>query len=225
MKRVALVTLLLGLMAMSVIAATEVQSVNAVGSIKLDIAAGELVLISYPFIALEDYSLDTLIGDQMANGSVAHIWDSGAGTYQTVAKGRSTGWSGATVAQGQGFWLQSTAVSGTQTVYIVGEVPAANNDSETTTVSIVNIADAVGYTFPVDVLFTNTAIAQDASNGDTMHYWDRSIATWATSTKGRSTGWGAANSLQLNAGEAFFYQPAGGADVDWTEIVPYDLNN
>jgi hypothetical protein len=203
--------------------AADVKSVNAVGSIKIDIAPGELVLVSYPFIALEDYSLDTLIGDQMANGSIAHIWDSGINDYQSVARGRSTGWSGATVAQGQGFWLQSTA-GATQTVYLVGEVPAANNNTETTTVSIVNIADAVGYTFPVDVMWTNTALAIAGSNGDTMHYWDRSIGDWSSNAKGRSTGWGSAEGLQLKAGEAFFYQPAGGADIDWTEIVPYDLD-
>ena len=208
-----------------------VTSVNVVGYYSVTIPAGKLALVSPVLNSFEPGTIQDLIGDQLPAGSTVHAWDrtaaSGAGAYRTVNYlGFPTpSWADTNlVLRGDAMWIQPGSGSETSyTVTFMGEVPGDYSGTGTTTLHNIDVADAVGYSYPVDILWTNTAISKLAEV-KTVHFWDVNGGTYATYNYAAppfGSGWGGANSKVINAGEAFWVETS--AAIDWTEIAPYDL--
>jgi hypothetical protein len=164
-------------------------------------------------------SLSELIGDQLPGGSIVHIWDRTNDVYTTVSKTRF-GWGSGSLDWGSSFWIVNSGAT-TNTVTLPGEVPADYNAGDAISIPIEGV-DAVAYAYPVDVMWTNTTLAKNSQGGDVLHIWDVDQQAYVTYSKTRF-GWGSATDLKLEVGQSFWYVPASGT-ADWTEQVPYSLN-
>jgi hypothetical protein len=66
-----------------------------------------------------------------------------------------------------------------------GEVPGASNSTET--VQLDNLYGFMGYPFPVEVLWTNTQLADDLPVGAAMFVWDPLVQNYlAVATKNQN---------------------------------------
>ena len=214
-----------------------VFSQNAVGYVRVKVpGSGDLNLCRLDFLPLDPNvpnNVLNVIGDQLPVNSSVFIWDStlneGAGGYIPVTKGARAGWpstgAGATeIDQGVAFWLQTPASDPNDYfVYLMGEVPGANNDSESKTLAIsgAGLLDAVGYPFPAAIEFGNTTLADALPANASVFFWDVDEQEYQPFTKGARAGWSAAaESWVIEPGSSFWVQNPG-APVDWTEAKPY----
>lgn len=226
MKKMMLVMAAGAMLTAAVAHADTVTSVNVVGYYSVTIPAGKLALVTPVLESFEPGTLQDLIGDQLPAGSSVHVWDRASTSYRTVNYlGFPTpSWSDTNlILRGDALWIQPSGAT-EQTVTFMGEVPGNYNAAGTTTVFNVDGADAVGYSYPVDMLWTNTAIAQAAPAVSTVHFWDITNGTWNTFNYAAppfGSGWGGANSKVIKAGEAFWVETS--STIDWTETAPYDL--
>lgn len=202
---------------------TNVLSQNAVGYVKKTVDQGTLALMSYDFIDLagNPVTVASLMGDQVPVGTAVSVWDRAGSSYVTVQKG-ARGWPGTTpeLMRGDGFFVQipDNSAESAYDIYMLGEVPGANNNADETTVPNVEL-DAVGYPYPAAVLFTATTAAASAESGDAVSTWDQANQQYATFVKG-ARGWpGGALNLVIEPGEAFWLDLD--TNIDWTEPKPY----
>jgi hypothetical protein len=218
---------------------TNVLSQNAVGYVKVTIPDGGLALVRHDFEALDpavSNTMKNLIGDQLPNDSVAYIWDVSSGYVIETKGGRSGDWpaNGREVFRGEAFWLQVPPASGQAEwdVYLMGEVPGANNGSESSTVTGINNVDAVGYPFPAAVVWGTTSLANDLPNGSEIFFWDIDGSLGANggagqgyvsyAKGGRSGDWGTeGNNVVIEPGTAFWVLVGDSSTIDWTETKPY----
>jgi hypothetical protein len=195
---------------------TQVLSRNAVGYIKATVPSNGLVLITPVFEKLDGSAItvEDLVGTQLPQGSVAHVWDRVGSTYNSYTRTRG-GWSGGTnLFRGDGLWLQvpaTSATGATHDVYIM-------NGSETTTIAGISGINAVGYGYPTDVIWTQTTAAASLAQGATIHIWDEGGQTYNSYTKTRG-GWSTPPEFVITAGQGFWIQNA--AAIDWIEDKPY----
>lgn len=203
--------------------ADTVTSVNVVGYYSVTIPSNGVALVTP---VLEDFGAGTvadLIGDQLPSGSSVYIWDRSLNGYVSAGKTRS-GWTGTGAAnvllRGDAIWLVPPKDNTQRTVTFMGEVPGSYNLAETTTVYSISGADAVGYAYPVDVLWTNTTLAQALPTGASLYTWDTVSQGYLNFGKTRS-GWGTANALTIKAGQGFWVVTS--TPIDWQEVAPYDL--
>ena len=223
----------LGLIMMAPLAhGQNVLSQNAVGYVRVTIPDGGLALLRPDFEQIDPSvpaDMFNLIGDQLPDGSLAHIWDVTTSSYVSELKGgRSGAWPnpGREVARGEAFWLQVPSGSGQAEwdVYIMGEVPGTNNASESSTVTGIAGVDAVGYPFPAAVTWSNTTLSAQLPNGSAMHIWNIATQSYDSFTKGGRAGdWGpVGNAVVIEPGTAFWVDVADASVIDWTEVKPYD---
>jgi hypothetical protein len=198
-----------------------VTSVNVVGYHSVTIPNNGLALVTPVLESFDPGTIGDLVGSQVPGGTEAFIWDRVSNTYITDSLGRG-GWGSTNIIlRGDAVWLKPPAESGDVTVTFMGEVPASYNAAGTTTVTSISGLDAVGYSYPVDVLWTNTALAAALPGGAEVFVWNLTNQTYDTYSKGRG-GWGVGDSLVIKAGMAFWVN---GADpTDWTEEAPYTLD-
>lgn len=201
----------------------EVKSVNVVGFNKVTIPANGLALVTPTFESFGEGTLEDLIGDQLPVGSFAWIWDREAKGYVSATRGLFDGWTATTnvILRGDAVWLKAAPGSGEQTVAIMGEVPAAYNGSETTTVHNISTVDAVGYAYPVDVNWADeTTLASDLAVGSSIVLWDVDAQGYVSFVKGLFDGWGT-EPIIIPAGHAFWVRSS--SIIDWEETAPYSL--
>jgi len=104
----------------------------------------------------------------------------------------------------------------------MGEVPSEFNLAGTTTVANIQGTDAVGYAYPIDILWTNTTLAQALPNDSAIHIWKLETQDgYSTYTKSSRAGWATAAGLVIKAGQGFWVTTP--ALLDWEEVEPYDL--
>ena len=200
-----------------------VTSVNVVGYYSVTIPANGAALVTPVLESFGSGNVTDLIGDQLPSGSTVFIWDRLSSGYISANKTRS-GWAGAgatnLILRGDAVWLVPPKDGQARTVTFMGEAPGSYNLAATTTVHNISGADAVGYSYPTDIMWTNTSLAAQLPVGAVVFTWNLSTQEYQSFNKTRS-GWGTGASLQIKAGQAFWVSTA--VPLDWQEVVPYDL--
>lgn len=222
MKKMLLVMAATALVGASAVQAQSetVTSVNVVGYYTVTIPSNGLALVTPVLEGFGAGTLEDIIGAQLPVGSEALLWDRVNKTYIPASRGRG-GWSSTNlILRGDGVWLRPTLGSGEVTVTFMGEVPAANNMGTTTTVANISGVDAVGYGYPVDFDWTNSALSQAVPTGAELLIWNVAGQTYNPYSKGRG-GWTTPAGFKIKAGEAFWIRTTNA--VDWVQTVPYTL--
>lgn len=225
MKRFLVVILVTVIMSSAVYAQTnEVGSVNAVGYMKVVVPSNGYALVSLQLngIGGATVTMGSLVGTQLPVGSKAHIWKVAQKQYVVENRTR-TGWGTNTLDLGTGFWLEVPAASATgptHTVTFQGEVPSAISGDSSVTISGITGIDAMGYTYPASVNWTNTSLARDAIAGDKLHVWNPAITNYNVYNKTRG-GWSTPADYMLNPGQGFWYETTG--STNWNVSIPYSL--
>ena len=194
-------------------AQTNVSSANVVGYNQIAIPTNQMVLMATSFLN-DSNTVGGLFAD-FPQGTKISLWDASGQKYTSVAKTRS-GWgtnAAIQIKRGQGVFIALPAGVGTN-FYVSGDVP---QDSTSTVYRVSGLA-LMSYPYPADVAFTNTALAQNALQGDRISVWNNG---WSSYAKTRS-GWTTATNLQLRVGQGFFYQSTSNATM--SEVQPYTIN-
>jgi hypothetical protein len=196
-----------------------------VGYYSVTIPANGIALVTPVLESFGSGTIVDLIGDQLPVGSSVYVWDRTSNGYLSATRGARSGWSGtgatSLLLRGDAVWLVPTKDGVQRTVTFMGEAPGAYNQAATTTVHNISGADAVGYAYPTDTLWTNTALSSLLGAGSSLHVWNMATQGYDTFTKGSRSGWGGAATLTIKAGQAFWVTTS--APIDWSEVVPYNL--
>ncbi len=221
MKKMMLVAAACALVAApSILSADTVTSVNVVGYYSVTIPNNGLALVTPVLEGLDGATIADLVGEQLPVGSNAILWNRETKSYVFGGRTRS-GWSMTNVIlRGDAFWLRPAADTGPHTVTFMGEVPAAYNMAQETVVDNIQGTDAVGYAYPVDIIWTNTTLAQVVPTGSNLIIWDLDSQSYTFYGKTRS-GWSTPPSFEIKAGQGFWIRSTD--PVDWEEEVPYTL--
>jgi hypothetical protein len=236
-KTMLLSALLGGLGSVSVMAQTNVYSLNAVGYINVTIYPG-FNMVTCPLITSPDNTVATVLNNSNGalTGDVVFFWNASSSIYtsdsaRSIGTGKTqttnaSGWISGTnlAAPGVGFWVESVATSNT-TLTFVGTVP-----SGLITNALVTGFNLVGSAVPMsgDIVTNSLAALTNYNIGDVVYVWNASNATYATYTSVASTS-KAANSgtyhtnwtslgdpVVPNVGEGFWYEGLS-STVNWVE--------
>jgi hypothetical protein len=236
-KTLALSALLGMLGSASLVAQTNVYSLNAVGYINVTLFPG-FNLISCPLISSPDNTIGTLFpngggglptSNQWANFSVFQ-WSPAITNYlqDTAAakaankNGYTNGWSsGGTIAlnPGLGMWIDNPGA--TTNVTFVGTVP--QNGSPYLTNVLTSGFNMVSSAIPMSgdlYVNTNTLLTGFENQNDQVYTWDPGITNYDnTDTYTTKHQWnsGAADPTTTNITEGFWYYVAGSTSETWTE--------
>lgn len=223
MKKISAFLLGAGLMASSVLAADPVSSVNMVGYINVDLLSNKFhfAAVQMPVVGGTNQTFSSLIGDQLPTLSVTYFWNSTSqmwvkATKSAPAKGGWNTYSNREVSVGEGIFIRSPS---NITVNLAGEVPLA----PTSTVSLVTGYNAIGYAYPVDMPFTNSALWNGLPTLSVVSLWDDNAGAWVKYTKSAPAkgGWQTAGTnLVFRAGQGFFAVKAGAA-TNLFEVRPF----
>lgn len=202
-----------------------VTSVNVVGYMTVTIPTNGLALITPVVESFDPGTIEDLDNGQLPNGADAYIWNSGG--YLKVSKDTRGNWTGSAttniILRGDAVWIAPNNATADTTFTMMGEVPGAYNAAATTTVANISGTDAVGYSYPVDILWTNTALSSQLPNGSDLYIWNlgtQGYNKFSKDTRGNWTGSGI-STLEIKTGEAFWVTTS--TPLDWDETVPYDL--
>jgi hypothetical protein len=221
----------------SAILADTVTSVNVVGYLTVTVEPGKLALLSAPLLSFDGSSISALLGNQLPDGSQVYFWNRSKSpapgydiaSYQSAPPFVLTpSWGGAhtnVIMAGDGFFVKTPASASTTTITLMGEIPAIGNDSGTNVLTNLDGLNVVSYSFPVDVVFTNTTLAAN-SNVQQIYTWDQENQTYIIYSR-QSAGFpvipfsGAwpSGSPTISAGRAFWVRTA--SSLDWSEVAPY----
>ena len=218
---------MVGALVASVVAASaqEVLSANAVGYIKKTLpAGGDLVMMSIPLNSMTESDIvfgRTSVAQEAPVGSYVYFWDATGQAWTLGVKG-GKGWQAAqsnrVIAAGEGFFLQGPPTTNYNVdVTITGEVPP--DPEMVRAVPGNNALGTVANPYPVDFKFGESTLAQTASVGSYVYFWDITGQAWSLGVKG-GKGWQAAQSNKVvEAGEGFFLQEV--VSMSWTNAKPY----
>ncbi len=219
--------IMIGALAVSVIAASaqEVLSQNAVGYIKKTLPAdADLISVAIPLNNMNEASNvfgRTSIADEAPVGSEVFFWDevlqvwSGGGKS---GKGWSPAQSNRVVASGEAMFIKGPAGGSAVEVTITGEVPDDANLVRNMSGS--GNLSAVANPYPVDFTFGESDLANNATVGSEVFFWDEALQVWSGGGKS-GKGWSPAQSNRVvMAAEGFFLKEAG-TITDWDQAKPY----
>lgn len=206
-----------------------VLSRNAVGYTQVQIPPAKLFLARQSFepIGGGTWTVANTLTNQLPNGSKCIIYDAVGQAYKSFTYsviGGVGAWSQGTttLARATGFFVQvPTNVAGTNyTIYLMGEVPDATT-APTTTVSILNGLNLVGYGYPVDTAFSNLQIKTSLPPTSKLILYDSfaGYLSYTKSTLGGGTWPNAALTNIIKASQGFFIQTT--QNVQWAESKPY----
>jgi hypothetical protein len=235
-KTMLLSALLGGLGSVSVMAQTNVYSLNAVGYINVTVAPG-FNIVSCPLITAPDNTVGTVLNNSNGalTGSVVYFWNPATAAYTSdsaraigTAKGDTTnasGWvSGTNLASpGVGFWFDSAASSNT-TLTFVGTVP-----SGAITNLLVPGFNSVGSVVPMsgDLCSNSLSALTNFNVGDNVYTYNTGTSAYveftsvtpgskAANSNTYKDSWTVAGDPTIpNVGQGFWYDAS--ASVTWVE--------
>jgi len=227
-------------------ASNTATSVNVVGFQRYSAVTGSLSLVRCDFLPVSSgvLNVSNVFGSTLPVGTQLYFWN-GSGyqidTYSEINSGPpfftwSTNWSVGTneFKPGAAFWvrLPADAAQSTNDFLIFGEVPG-NSRQPSNSVPILPGLNMIGYSYPVDTAWTNTALSQQAVIGDRLYVWNGSgygIYNYEAVNSGPpfftwSTNWSdTAMSLILKTGQGFWYsRDVSASAINWSESAPYSL--
>ena len=186
------------------------------GSITRTVAAGQWDLMSVPLFA-DPTNRFNVIATNVSNGSRVYFYDSGLtnfwGNLKSV-KGWPTTVATKPILPGESFFLHAYSNSG-YTMDIRGDAPAGPVTNQ-----VHERWSALGYPFPDETVWTDTALASNLPVGSLVYFWDAGLGKFNTFRKGLSAkgGWGAASNHILFPGDGFFVrQPLGSTPFLWIQ--------
>jgi hypothetical protein len=208
-------------------------SANAVGVVKYTIPArGGMTCVSLPLNPMNQegawYWPDTSVAKNLPGGSIAYFWNPQTAGWDFSTKGLRDGqWAELNntnlmmIAAGQAFFLRGPSSKTTNIVVsLLGELPTEG--TLPVDVTGANNLDMRGISmYPVEVVFTNTAYAQQLPGGSMVYFWDGT--QWRFSTKNvRDKTWSTVEGKEtLFVGEGVFVRKAGSGMVI-EETRPFD---
>jgi hypothetical protein len=143
----------------------------------------------------------------------------------------TTNWSPGTntLVVGEGFWLKipAAAPQPSYTASLMGEVPGALT-IPSNTVALPPGLSLVGYSYPVDVLWTSTTAAAQAKLGDKVYVWTGSGYSINELVEQIgpppdfpvTTNWNVPG-MTINAGQGMWYKNTGAQTNLWLQTKPY----
>lgn len=202
-----------------------VPSRNVAGYIKLSVAKRGLYQIHYPLLALNlpQVTVNETMRD-LPNGSSLTFWDAEAQEYSAgnAAEVKLLGaWiPGTNDLLGKTFWLQvGDSASASFDIFLTGGVP----DARTLPVATVALdvcgpgtLNLVGYAYPMQTSWTNTAFAANAANGSALMTYDTAAGGYVTTVK-QGGAW--SRDVVLQPGQGFWLNSRN--ITNWTETKPY----
>jgi len=231
MKKTLVAVLGIAMLAPMTWAQTNVLSQNAVGYVKITVPGnGGLFLARYDFESIDGspQAVSQVVGEGIPVGTRVHKWD-----RSTVPNGYTTStfefdlfaggnkWNpDQTIERGDVFWVQTAAGEAAEEIYLLGEVPGANNGSETTLLSPATAF--LGFPYPANTTLGGSAVGTVAPEGTAFYSWTG--AAWSSAN---------VKEFDLFAGEVKWTDPdviippgagffiVAGADFDATEVKPY----
>jgi len=235
-KTLLLSTLLGALGTVSVIAQTNVYSLNAVGYINVTLQPG-FNIITCPLIMSPDNTLGTVLNNSsgVLTGNAVYFWSPVNGYSEDIAKNVGAGFTDTTnvngwsfngtnlAANGVGFWFDNK-VGTNITVTFVGTVPTGP-----ITNALVNGFNLVGSAVPMsgDIASNSISALTNYNIGDTVYtynasgspqYTEYSTANGIFAGHGYNGNWTAAGDPIIpNVGQGFWYDNKVGTTVNWVE--------
>ena len=211
------------LVASAAYAQTNVLSQNAVGYVKISLAADEVALVTHQFNDIDGnpQSPSTVIGDQMPVDSRLFTWNGSSydiEDYLAGTKLNPDAWTPdtASIEPGVGFFLEA---AGAADVFLLGEVPADATIDLTAEVGVT----ALGFPYPASQAWTGTATAAGANIDDRFFTWNGAsydIADYLSGTKLNPDAWTIPGEV-LDPGEGWFYESTLVAPRTESEVKPY----
>jgi len=207
----------------------QVLSRNAVGYTQVQIPPAKLALVRQSFepVGGGTWTVANTLTNQLPSGSKCIIYDAVSQAYRSFTYsviGGNGAWSQGTttLARATGFFIQvPTNAAGTNyIVYLMGEVPDATT-APTTTVSVLNGLNLIGYGYPVDTAFSNLALKASLPPTSKLILYDSYLGylSYTKSTLGGGTWPNAALTNIIKASQGFFIQST--QNVQWVESKPY----
>ena len=222
--------------------ATADQSVfsqNAVGYVKINMEPGQLAMLHNTFEPLDpgvDPTPSAVFGSSLPVGTRLFVWDADSQSYQTDTFREeigppptltvTTNWAFDVfiLDPGTAFWLEIPAnTDGDTDVVLLGQVPELSEAQ----VPIFEGLNMVAYSFPTEVEWTETELAQNASVGDRIFFWNTETGSYNQSIYRveigpppdliETTSW--SFEITIPAGKGFWYQSAD--SKTWSENKPY----
>jgi hypothetical protein len=233
MKRIILTALGLAISVSAASAATNVVlSRNAVGYVRIDlIATNKLHLIRNDFVGL---NAPIAISNALASlppGTQVILWDKSNQVYQSaIIKSANplVGWGPGgsnRLERGASFFIRTpNAATNVSTIplFLMGEVPDKFT-APTTTLTVVQGLNMVGYPYPVSRPWTNTTLAQQLPAGSQIITWNATNQSYNPAIirpSNPALGWGPlGNALQISPGQGFFIRATNA--LVYSEAKPY----
>lgn len=229
------VGIILGVVMLAPVAMSqEVLSANAVGYVKLSLPAdGSLLLARHDFVNIDGSAtvLSDLLGLDLPDGTTVFKWDRAAQQYVLPAPTLSEDFAGVKswsrtdieLERGDAFFIQNGPGAPVADVVLVGEVPGANNSSDTTVISPAE--GFTGYPYPASIALEDTALADAVPVDTTVFIWNAEAQSYNLPGPTKSEDFAGnitwTGNPTINPGEGFWVD-AGGANVEVTETKPYD---
>ena len=199
----------------------QVLSRNAVGYVKKTVEADKLDFITMTFEALvPGGNTISNVVPVASNNTALIVWNPTSQEYITYLRSKGNwGVAGSNVLpRGQSFFLRSPA-GNNQQFFMMGEVPDRFS-APTTSVSVVEGISAVSIAYPVDTVWTSTAIASSLANNDQLIIWDYASQNYITYLKAKGA-WGVASNLVIKPGQGAFIRKFGAGTTTWQQPKPY----
>ena len=179
------------------------------------------------FDGFRHYTPMEIFGKSLPCGSTCWVFDTASKTSyvdeSVTGSFIPTGWNPNTneLWRTRGFWMYIK--SGTSVhVYCNGEVPDGYS-APITTVNLSTNWNLLGYPYPVDILWTNTTLAKNATYGDQMAIWnkDQQLIRYEQCA-GPPLRWYPGTSV-IHVGMSFFFKAKNEASnpSPWIEVKPY----
>ena len=227
--------------ALVAVAQTQVSSNNIVGYFKLTLDRGKLILLRNVFDSGSTNAVtpDSLFGSTLPVGTEVYAWNNQTAAYliskysiksgpPPTFKPTTTNWTiSVDIGRGKGFWLKipTNAPQSTYTIYFTGQVPT----NSTETIQIAQGLNMAAYTFPSEILWTNTALSKNSKVGDEMYLWNPTNQSYTITKytikngppptfKPVTTNWTILN-MTIPFGHSVWYKSA--VPREWSEPRPY----
>ena len=231
MKKLGAFLVGLGLVAGTVFAAATntATSVNGVGFENFTMRGDQAALIRMDFKNLGRpdalWTSTDILGTNYTHDIYLYYWDPVGQQWQSETfLAILQAWDPGTTLfnRGQSVFVQMAGDSTvTNHFTISGEIPGGNNNSSTSSVSIVGGLNAVGYSFPNSIALTNTSLSS-LSGGDDLflYYWVDGLG-WQSVTYLNIAGIWDNDAFVLMPGQGYFLQKLSSGGTNWTEVKTY----